>query len=59
MFADRAAAGQLIVWSRNTTKEDSVHVGIATDHGGFGLKEELVAQLARLDMKWSILVLMV
>ena len=31
----------------------------ATDHGGFGLKEELVAQLARLDMKWSILVLMV
>jgi len=25
--------------------EDNVRVGIATDHGGFGLKEELVGQL--------------
>ena len=24
---------------------DKMRVGIATDHGGFGLKEELVAQL--------------
>ena len=45
MLADRAAAGQVIAWSRTTIKEDSVRVGIATDHGGFGQKEELVAQL--------------
>jgi 6-phosphogluconolactonase len=25
--------------------EDSMHVGIATDHGGFGLKEDLMARL--------------
>ena len=45
MLADRAAPGQVIAWSRTTIKEDSVRVGIATDHGGFGPKEELVAQL--------------
>jgi ribose 5-phosphate isomerase B len=28
-------------------REDTMHVGIATDHGGFGLKEDLVAHLRR------------
>src|SRR3954452_23750016 len=29
----------------NTKEEHNMRVGIATDHGGFGLKEELVAHL--------------
>lgn len=31
-----------------------MRVGIATDHGGFGLKEELVAQLRAVGMRSSI-----
>ena len=32
-------------WPLSKNKEDSMRVGIATDHGGFGLKEQLVAHL--------------
>src|SRR6266852_923836 len=32
-------------WPLNTKGEHNMRVGIATDHGGFGLKEELVAHL--------------
>src|SRR2546422_6460931 len=32
-------------WPLNTSEVDNMRVGIATDHGGFSLKEELVAHL--------------
>src|ERR1700719_2455148 len=32
-------------WPLNTKRERNMRVVIATDHGGFGLKEELVAHL--------------
>src|SRR5258708_13086589 len=32
-------------WPPNSSKEDNMRLGIATDHGGFGLKEELVPHL--------------
>src|SRR5579863_1604590 len=32
-------------WPRDTSEEDDMRVGIATDHGGFGLKEDLVTRL--------------
>jgi ribose 5-phosphate isomerase B len=33
------------IWLLNTKGEHKMRVGIATDHGGFGLKQELVAHL--------------
>src|SRR5580704_6250135 len=32
-------------WPPNASRENDMRVGIATDHGGFGLKEDLVAHL--------------
>jgi hypothetical protein len=29
-------------WKLDTSKEDDMRLGVATDHGGFGLKEDLV-----------------
>jgi hypothetical protein len=34
-------------------KRDSIPVGTATDHGGLGLKEEVVAQLHAARHGWS------
>ena len=42
MIADRAATEKL---KAIYTGNDNMRIGVATDHGGFGLKEELVAQL--------------
>ena len=42
VLADEAAAGQV---TAKTEREHNMRVGIATDHGGFGLKEELAAYL--------------
>src|SRR5260370_25501436 len=32
-------------WPLNTKGEHNMRVGVATDHGGFGLKEDVVAYL--------------
>jgi hypothetical protein len=43
LLADRAAAGGM---TAHEEEGSNMRVGIATDHGGFGLKEDLVARLA-------------
>jgi len=42
VLADRAAASNI---QRDGTKENSMRIGIAADHGGFPLKEQLVVRL--------------